>query len=571
MKLVSFAVRNFRSITGTSKLTIRDGMTTLIGPNNEGKSNVLSAMVVALEIATRFDEYKYLRGGRLRLLSRSTRPYQWSTDFPVGLQQSKPDGCSEFDMEFRLTSQEIDEFWNEIGSSLNGTLPVKITIGPTETTFSVSKKGRGAKALTAKASKIGTFIAKRLDLQHIPAVRPAAKAMGVVQSIVSREFQGLLRNTEYQAAVNRIEELQAPVLHEISRSIRDTLRVFLPEVRDVQVHVSRDAGFRALTGACEVVVDDGSPTSLAAKGDGVQSLAALSLMRHASQTNSDGKIVILAIEEPESHLHPNAIHQLRGVLGEIAKLHQVIITTHCPLFVDRHEAKSNILVSKNRAKPAASIQELRQVMGVRVSDNLVAAEVLLMVEGEDDRRAIRVLLAHYSTKLRRALESGRLGIDTLGGGGNLTYKLTMAREAMCVTHSLLDSDQSGREAVSRALSQGVLQVADVSYTSCLGMQESELEDWYHPTQVATVVASALGVPAESAHFSGTKKKWSDRMRELCISSGKPWDASVEAMLKYRVAEFVSTSPELALLLARKSAFDTLVANLEEKLRTASSF
>lgn len=565
MKLVSFAVRNFRSITGTSKLTIRDGMTTLIGPNNEGKSNVLSAMVVALEITTRFDEYKYLRGGRLRMISRGARSYQWATDFPIGLQQSKPDGCSEFDMDFKLTSQEIDEFWNEIGSSLNGTLPVKITIGPSETTFAVTKKGRGARTLTAKASKIGTFIAKRLDLQHIPAVRPASRAMSVVESIVSRELQALMYNDEYQQAVNRIEELQAPVLHEISKTIRDTLKVFLPQVQDVQVHVPRDARFRALTGSCEIVVDDGSPTSLAAKGDGVQSLAALSLMRHASQSNAKGKQVILAIEEPESHLHPNAIHQLRVVLGEIATQHQVIITTHCPLFVDRHDAKSNILVSKNRAKPAVSIQELREVMGVRVSDNLVAAEVLLMVEGEDDRRGMRALLAHHSTKLRKSLESGRLGIDTLGGGGNLTYKLTMAREAMCATHSLLDNDLSGRDAVSRAMKQGVLQVADMSYTSCLGMQDSELEDWYDAGQLATTISAVLGVNPTSPYFTSTKKKWSDRMRELCVSSGKPWDDYTEATVKYKVAEFVMASPELALLPARKSAFDNLVSNLEAKL------
>src|SRR4051812_10024510 len=66
MKLVSFAVKNYRSITGTSKLHIREGITTLIGPNNEGKSNVLRAMVTALQIASRLDEFIFLKGGRLR-------------------------------------------------------------------------------------------------------------------------------------------------------------------------------------------------------------------------------------------------------------------------------------------------------------------------------------------------------------------------------------------------------------------------------------------------------------------------------------------------------------------------
>ena len=55
-------------------------------------------------------------------------------------------------------------------------------------------------------------------------------------------------------------------------------------------------------------------------------------------------------------------------------------------------------------------------MGVRVSDNLVAAEVLLLVEGEEDRTCMRTLLSHYSSKLAAALQSGVLAIDTLGGG-----------------------------------------------------------------------------------------------------------------------------------------------------------
>ena len=565
MKLISFAVRNYRSITGTSKLLIRDGITTLIGPNNEGKSNVLRAMVLSLEIASRFEEYTFLKGGRLRPQGRYEQPYRWETDFPIGLQPNKKEGASVFKMEFLLTSDEVNDFWTEVGSSLNGTLPIQVAIGPSEITFTVLKKGPGSKSLSAKASKIGKFIARRIDFQYIPAVRPAAASTDVVQAIVGRELQSLLDNPEYQLAVRRIEELQTPVLEEISKTIRDTLKVFLPKVKNVQVHMPREARYRALTRSCEIVVDDGTPTILERKGDGVQSLAALSLIRHASQSTAKGKRIILAIEEPESHLHPNAIHQLRDVLSEIAKQHQVIITTHCPLFVDRRDVKSNILVSNNRASPAVSVREIRDVMGVKLSDNLVAAEVLLMVEGEDDRRAMQALLAHHSPKLKKALESGRLGIDTLGGGGNLNYKLTLAREAMCVTHALMDNDSSGRDGVNRAITQGTLTISDLTYASCLGMNDSELEDWYDCSFVASVLSSAFGVDVNSPHFSNTNKKWSERMKHLFTSSGKPWDSAIEAQAKFRIADAVGTSPGLALMVARKTAFDSLVSNIELKL------
>ena len=102
-------------------------------------------------------------------------------------------------------------------------------------------------------------------------------------------------------------------------------------------------------------------------------------------TSGLGKNLVLALEEPESHLHPNAIHQLKGVLQEIATRHQVIMTTHCPLFVDRTSIRSNILVNNRMARPARSIQELRMALGVRAADNLQHAELILLVEGDDDR------------------------------------------------------------------------------------------------------------------------------------------------------------------------------------------
>lgn len=568
MNLVSFAVRKFRSITGTSKLAFRSGVTTLIGPNNEGKSNVLRALVTALEVASRLQEFTVARGGRLRSSGYTDRYYRWDVDFPLALQSGEPDGRTEFDLEFQLTPSEIDDFRTEVKSQLNGTLPIRIGMGTSEPTFSVRKRGPGARSLSEKASMIARFIGKRIELQYIPAVRPASAATDVVERIVSRELAALVENQEYQLAVSRIEELQRPVLEKISASIRDTLQVFLPDVRDVQVHVPREARYRALSRSCEVIVDDGTPTPLIRKGDGVQSLAALGLMRHAAQAGVTGKSLVLAIEEPESHLHPSAIHQLRGVLAEVAAQHQIIVTTHCPLFIDRHDVGSNILVANNRAEPARTVKQIRETMGIRVSDNLVAAEVLLLVEGEDDRRAMNALLAHHSQKLKRAIANGLLAIDTLVGGGNLSYKLTLARDAMCITHALMDNDTSGKEAVKKAVDQGILSLADLTYASCLGMQQSELEDWFDSSLIAPALNVGFGVPAASPHYTSTSKKWSDRMQNLFVSSGKPWDHGVELQVKWKVAETVAASPDRALLPARRTAFDALVASLEAKLASS---
>ena len=163
---------------------------------------------------------------------------------------------------------------------------------------------------------------------------------------------------------------------------------FLPDVTDVRVQIPIEERYRALRHYCQIVVDDGTPTLLELKGDGVQSLAALGIMRHASESTAIGRNLVIAIEEPESHLHPGAIHELRQVIRDLSERHQVVLTTHNPLFVDRSGLRNNVVVQDNRARPARTIDELRSVLGVRASDNLRHAELVLVVEGDEDVRAL---------------------------------------------------------------------------------------------------------------------------------------------------------------------------------------
>ena len=49
MKLASFSVINYRSITNARKIQTNN-MTVLVGKNNEGKSNILRALTLAMDI-----------------------------------------------------------------------------------------------------------------------------------------------------------------------------------------------------------------------------------------------------------------------------------------------------------------------------------------------------------------------------------------------------------------------------------------------------------------------------------------------------------------------------------------
>lgn len=255
MKLVSFSVTNYRSITTAYKLPIKKS-TVLIGPNNEGKSNILRALVTALGVLSSLARIKIMRG---RLLHSGFRRdiygrdiYEWSKDFPITLQEKNPNGESVFDLEFELTEDEISQFIAEIKSSLNGTLPIQLKLGNKEPGFRVAKKGPGAIALTNKAEAIAQFVAKRIDINYIPAVRTAQSARRIVEEIVEKELSVVEENENFKKALAEVAKVQAPILESISKGIQNTLLEFLPKVKKVQVTISEEERYRALRRACEI-------------------------------------------------------------------------------------------------------------------------------------------------------------------------------------------------------------------------------------------------------------------------------------------------------------------------------
>jgi len=492
--------------------------------------------------------------------------YEWERDYPIELQSKDKNGESEITLEFQLSEQEVEDFVKEIKSYLNGTLPLKIALGP-QGTFSirVSKKGPGASKLTAKSPQIARFVARRLDFEHIPAVRTASAAQRVVAEMVERELATLESDEIYSKAVEAIAALQQPVLDRLSTSVKQTLSQFLPDVTDVKVLLPPEERYRAFRRSCQIVVDDGTATLLEHKGDGVQSLAALGIMRHASETGAIGRNLVVAIEEPESHLHPGAIHELRQVLDDLSKRHQIVLTTHNPLFVDRTQLRRNILVKDRKAKPAQSVAELRDALGVRASDNLRHAEIVLLVEGLDDKMALAALLSHFSSKIRETMDSGTLAIEALEGATNLSYKASLVRQALCLVHSFLDADQAGKQGFERARIQGVISDGEVNWSLCDGMAESEVEDLYDPQLYEEMLQNIYRVSIQIPQFR-TSNKWCTRMEATFRRQGKIWDDRVEAEVKSKIAGLVAGSPHTALLAAKRSSFDGLVRTLEARLR-----
>ena len=577
MKLVSFSVENYRSITTARKIPLSQ-YSLLVGANNEGKSNILHALTLAMNaLVERRRQISYTGGGRIpvgplrRSLGRYRRTrYDWDKDFPVGKQKSvNSDGASTITLEFELTEEEVQEFREEIKSNLNGTLPLSISFTQTTVVVSVRKPGRGGKSLTKKSNGIADFIARRIHFEYIPAIRTAESAGQVIEQLVDQELFRLEENEDYKEAVARIEELQRPVFEALAGTIKSTVSGFLPRVKSVELESRRDERYRALRRDIEIVIDDGQKTTLERKGDGVQSLVALALMRHAAQQKASGLSKVIAIEEPESHLHPRAVHELRTVIDALSENNQVVLTSHSPLFVNPDKLENTIIVKGSKAVCASHISEVRDALGVRFSDNLQNARLVLLVEGTDDVKAIKAIVGWKSQKLRTAMENGTVALDSLGGASGLRQKASFYLNNACMVQCFLDDDAAGVAAIKRAVGDKVVAVRDVNKCSVPHLTESELEDLYDKSVYGTNFLREFGVDPRKRPMGRdnlkAKRKWSKVMESLFGEAGKPWNDDIKMTVKNWLAEYAAANRETILKTILCGPLDSFIQSAENKL------
>lgn len=562
MELVNFSVKNYRSITAAHKVSVSD-LTVLIGKNNEGKSNLLKALDVAM---TSLQRHAYDVKHSNRLISpiarRDDRIFQWERDYPIVLQKSGSKAVTEIRLEFSLSDDEVIEFKNEIKSNLNGTLPIAITVRENNRPeIKVVKSGPGSKTLNSKSKKIAEFIGDKISFNYIPAVRTEQEAISVVDRMLSQQLSVLEEQPEYIEALDKISKLQQSLLEKLSENIKAPLTEFLPGIKSISIEIPEEVRRTSLRRNFDIIIDDGSPTSLSYKGDGVKSLAALSLLK--DRINTSGASII-AIEEPESHLHPAAIHQLYKVIKDISENSQVILSSHNPLFVNKKNTKSNIIIDKGKATQAKSIAEIRDILGVKVSDNLTNAKYALLVEGDDDFRTITFLLGVLSEKLRKALDERHLVIIPIGGASKLSYHLTLLESFLCTYHILLDNDEEGRNAYNSAMKSSLASAKNVTLTNCQGAQNSELEDCFTKDTYIQRVSEEFGVDLSGTDFRGSAK-WSDRLKNAVQKQGKLWDNALETQMKAVVSECICNAGVRSLCQNKRTSIDALVVALEKMI------
>ncbi|WOV93646.1 MAG: ATP-binding protein [Candidatus Nitrosoabyssus spongiisocia] len=547
MLINSLLIKNYRSIT-KAELPLHN-YSILIGPNNQGKSNILRGLVVALNIikyeslrSHRFPhtikfplrlKYRQSLGRRTKILDCREQDYiyNYERDFPLKLQNNdkKREGQTKFELTLSLSDEEKVKYQRKTKNKLKGDLRIKISIGHFHLPLSVVIEDSASPKKIKNKEETFTFIIENIELTYIEAIRDSDKTIQIVEKMISDELSLLEREKKYNDLMKEIELMQKPVLDDISKSLTKSVSEFLPDVKEIHLNSGEELK-RIASSSTTLNIDDGTDTELKLKGDGIKSLLAISIIQHVTQKNAREKKIVLAIEEPESHLHPEAIHKLRIVLEDISSKNQVIISTHSPLLVNRTNLARNLIVDKSQVTAAENISQIRKVLGVQIADNLTSASLVILTEGAADSKKLERWATELSSDIKDAIFNGIIIFSNLGGVNNLASESSKWKLLLCDVYSFLDYDKEGREAFEVAKEKKSIFIKDVSFATLSGYSDSELEDLISPSSYKNEI-SKMGVDISRSTFKNNREKWSVRMRNTFKDQGKPWNNEVKNSVK----------------------------------------
>jgi putative ATP-dependent endonuclease of OLD family len=409
MKLAEIIIENFRGIR--SLHLPLDNLTVLIGENNVGKSSVLEALrlILARGFSTRrdgkFTEYDFH-------LQDTTATPQTAEPISILLHfaEKKSDEWPEAIIQ---QMSEVMQFDNKglYHIRLRAIGKYQAATATFETKWGFLDEA-GAELITKNAAPF-TLLARFAPLFFLSALRSASQEFGErgqfwgsflksidlpedrrleveemlhnVNTSVINANTGLTEVTRKIAEANKLVPLDStnPVVLEAIPT-----RIF-EMVGKVQVHLKSNSGVKL---------------PLQRHGEGTQSLAVLMLFQaftavSLTEAYTPDSTPILALEEPEAHLHPSAIRTLGSFLNDMPG--QTIITSHSGDLVSRVPISSLRRIYKQNGEtkvgqlvPGVLTDRELQLIDYTIRLNrghFLFSHCWLLVEGESDFHLMPIL------------------------------------------------------------------------------------------------------------------------------------------------------------------------------------
>ena len=319
-------IKNFLSLRAV-KLPLKP-LTVLVGPNASGKSNVLKALTFfnQLMIADRPPPVEIIQN--LFWAGKANR-------ITFGLQAGVGTATTSYELELEaltdnpFVTENLSVNGVDVISIQNGESVVRDEDGQNQTTYrsnQLALRSAGDYGNKPTTKELTTFIKgwKFYDFQP-DLIRGQVKGFPfVVEEVKFDNSKGLSQFPRLDDYGLILSELLS-AWHEKTPTRFDKVSESLADSTNIRI------ALREIDGDNQLCLLEGyeKPIPLKQASDGTLRLVAYYILLNEPELPP-----LIAIEEPERNLHPNALADIAEVLEQIAKRTQVIITTHSSQLLD---------------------------------------------------------------------------------------------------------------------------------------------------------------------------------------------------------------------------------------------
>lgn len=207
----------------------------------------------------------------------------------------------------------------------------------------------------------------------------------------------------------------------------------------------------------------------------------LSILFSLSLLNEENNIYL--IDEPEVHLHPESIIQLKRELHNLSKNNYLFVTTHSMHMLERGENPFHITFNEEKLSSEVTICEFNKNNFYKILSEFFGSDTLglkflfskkiLFVEGISDMRILSVLFRYYKLDI--------LVLPTLGGNAQSiieSYKNILPNDYFVENvNYLYDNDLGGKKNSGNIIEKQTLNKENLINIQSLNDEINEIEDF----------------------------------------------------------------------------------------------
>jgi len=346
-------IEKFRSIK-SQKIELKN-YTILIGDNGTGKTSVLEAINYALSpsfLSGRIKHTDFYNG--------EDNPIAIELIFDSNLKAKLPDGYVKQEIDYDKVLLNIkfrekkspEKAFSDLVVIEHRVEPIS-SITKTKTGWGINRKSGSKFKFTEQLLSLNIIETDELPRSfYFNKSRDKQLQRGFNSSInaVFDDFNWrFLKNDNsknFFSEKSKIEKERILDLIEVKENVFDQLNKKLSKFNIPSVDISFIDGKAPFNNAY-LTKKENLDLPVKYLGSGVEMIISLLFLETMASLSKE-RLVIL-IDEPELHLHPSLQYKLADYLEDISKTHQVIVSTHSPIFFKNSFNKDNIqlFVAKN--------------------------------------------------------------------------------------------------------------------------------------------------------------------------------------------------------------------------------